>query len=113
MKNQAPAAVLADFLKRSREKVGLTQKQVAEHLGYSTAQFVSAWERAEREPPMNVIWKLAHLYRLSAESIFATMLEYRKQTLARELRSEFIASKPERQSLERARRRPRAAKNNR
>ena len=73
---------LQSFLKDARIQAGLTQKEVAEHLGYSTAQFVSSWERAEREPPMNVIWKLASLFHLSAEKIFETMLLYRTQALS-------------------------------
>ncbi len=89
-----PTNTVASFLKDARIQAGLTQKEVAEHLGYSTAQFVSSWERAEREPPMNVIWKLASLYHLSAEKIFETMLLYRTQALSIELRAEFDAAKP-------------------
>lgn len=89
-----PATILASSLKDAREKSGLTQKQVADYLGYSTAQFISSWERAEREPPLNVIWRLAELYRFSAEDFFNTMLSYRTQVLIETLRAEFDAAKP-------------------
>ena len=85
---------LGTFLKTRREKVGLTQKQVADALGYTTPQFVSSWERGEREPPMNVIWRLASIYHLSAEKIFDVMLEYRHKMIEQELRAEFLAVRP-------------------
>ena len=33
------------YLKKLREKAGLTQVQLAQGLGYTSAQFVSNWER--------------------------------------------------------------------
>jgi transcriptional regulator with XRE-family HTH domain len=86
--------MLGTFLKTKRKKAGLTQKQVADELGYSTAQFVSAWERGEREPPVNAIWRLASLYQISAEKLFNVMLEYRQKMLEQELRAEFLAVRP-------------------
>ncbi len=90
----ASSVVLGDFLRSKREKVGLTQKQVADRLGYSTPQFVSAWERAEREPPMSVIWSLANIYNISAEKIFDVMVTYRRQMVEQALRAEFLALRP-------------------
>jgi transcriptional regulator with XRE-family HTH domain len=86
--------VLGTFLKAKREKAGLTQKQVSDKLGYTTPQFVSSWERGEREPPMNVIWRLASIYNISAEKIFDVMLEYRHTMIEQELRAEFLAVRP-------------------
>jgi transcriptional regulator with XRE-family HTH domain len=94
VKNLGPAQILATYLKEAREKSGRTQKQVSDLLGYSSAQFVSAWERAEREPPMNVIWTLAGLYELTPESLFDTMLAYRTSTLQSQLRADFLAARP-------------------
>ena len=90
----AATVILGDFLKAKREKAGLTQKQVADRLDYSTPQFISSWERAEREPPMNVIWRLASIYHISAEKIFEVMLDYRQQMIEQELRAEFLAVRP-------------------
>lgn len=90
----ASSEILGEFLKRKREKAGLTQKQVAVDLGYSTPQFISSWERGEREPPMNVIWRLASIYKISAEKIFDVMLDYRQQMIEQELRAQFLAERP-------------------
>jgi transcriptional regulator with XRE-family HTH domain len=86
--------VLGLFLKSKREKAGLTQKQVSDELGYTTPQFVSSWERGEREPPMNVIWRLASIYDISAEKLYDVMLEYRRVMVEQELRAEFLAVRP-------------------
>lgn len=86
--------VLGQFLKSKREKAGLTQKQVSDELGYTTPQFVSSWERGEREPPMSVIWRLASIYGVGAEKIFDVMLEYRQAMIEQELRAEFLAVRP-------------------
>ena len=90
----ASSEVLGTFLKTKREKAGLTQKQVSDELGYTTPQFVSSWERGEREPPMNVIWRLASIYNIAAEKIFDVMLEYRHAMIEQELRAEFLAVRP-------------------
>jgi transcriptional regulator with XRE-family HTH domain len=86
--------LLGQFLKTKREKAGLTQKQVAEELGYTTPQFISSWERGEREPPMNVIWRLASIYNIAAEKIFDVMLEYRRAMVEQSLRAEFLSMRP-------------------
>jgi ribosome-binding protein aMBF1 (putative translation factor) len=41
------------FIQRARENAGLTQKQIADGLGYTTAQFVSNWERGIAMPPLS------------------------------------------------------------
>jgi|GEM_PF-475226 len=90
----AQSEMLGSFLKARRERAGLTQKQVSDELGYTTAQFVSSWERGEREPPMHAIWRLASIYNISAEKIFDVMLEYRHKMIEQELRAEFLAVRP-------------------
>jgi transcriptional regulator with XRE-family HTH domain len=43
---------LGPILKKAREDAGLTQKQLADELGYSAAQFISNWERGVSSPPI-------------------------------------------------------------
>ena len=57
-------------LKRLRIKSGLKQKDVAKELGYSSAQFVSNWERGVSTPPVKSVKKLASLYKASPEKLF-------------------------------------------
>jgi len=47
------------FLKRKRAEAGLTQKELANKMGYSTAQFCSNWERSKSLPPIGSLKKLA------------------------------------------------------
>jgi transcriptional regulator with XRE-family HTH domain len=64
----------ADFLKISREKVGLTQADVARSLGYSTAQFVSNWERGLSYPPLKSLRTLAKIYKVNIDDLFNAIL---------------------------------------
>lgn len=49
-------------LRRLRLNAGKTQWAVAHKLGYTTAQFVSNWERGVAIPPTTVVRPLAELY---------------------------------------------------
>lgn len=65
----------AHYLKTKREKAGLSQKQVADRLGYTTPQFVSNWERGISVPPMQTVKKIADIYQTPVEEIFNLLLE--------------------------------------
>jgi len=98
MKKTASNMLLADFVRELREKKGLTQKQVADQMGYSTAQFISSWERGEREPPVNALWTLAEIFEVSAQRLYDVMLEYRTLNIEEQLKAEFLAQKPKKKS---------------
>lgn len=53
---------LGKNLKDCRNKAGLTQKNVADRLGYSSAQFISNFERGIAAPPVKRIRVLAKIY---------------------------------------------------
>ncbi len=78
---------LADFLKEARTNAGLTQGKVAEILGYTTPQFISNWERGMSFPPIDVLRKIAGLYKISEEELYSslefTFLEQTKLDLRR------------------------------
>ena len=65
---------LSKFLRECREKVGLTQMEVADELGYSSAQFVSNWERGLSSPPMKTLNKLSQMYKVGTEELFQAIL---------------------------------------
>ena len=48
-------------IKMIREKLGLTQQEMASKLGYKMLT-ISRWERGERTPSLNDLSKLAELY---------------------------------------------------
>lgn len=52
-----------------RRAAGLTQHEIAETLGYSTAQFVSNWERGVAAPPIDALPYLAGLFKIRATAM--------------------------------------------
>lgn len=66
--------LLAELLAEKRIAANLTQKEVAEQLGYETAQYVSNWERGISQPPVQSLKKIAYLYRTSAQELFEAFL---------------------------------------
>lgn len=84
---------LGDFLKEKRERAGLSQKTVSNKLGYSTAQFVSNWERGISHPPVTALKKIAHLYGITAEDLFEKLKEQATEDLVFGLEKKFNKSK--------------------
>lgn len=58
-----------EYLKQSRESVGLTQKNVANELGYTTVQLQSNNERDLSFPPIKKIKKLSKILRIDETSL--------------------------------------------
>lgn len=79
----------ADFLKNSREKSGLTQAEVAKTLGYSTAQFVSNWERGLSYPPLKALRTLSKLYKVNMDELFNAILHISVFMTEQSLRREY------------------------
>lgn len=79
------------FLRASREKQNLSQKEVSVHLGYNTSQFISNWERGLSEPPVPVIKTLAKLYKIDPEALFEVILEAHLEGVEKSLRLKFGA----------------------
>ena len=86
MKKPVVPSALGVLLAKSRMDAGLSQKEVADHLGYSTAQVVSDWERGIRSPPGPVYRKLIKLYQVSAESFYDAIVEERTVILQNKVR---------------------------
>ncbi len=59
---------IKDLLKLNREKMGLTQEQLAEKI-YVSRQAVSKWERGESLPDLENIILLSDLYDISIDQI--------------------------------------------
>lgn len=80
---------LADFLKSKRVVAGLSQKDVASHLGYSTSQFISNWERGISQPPLNTLRRIANLYKISPDEMFNVLLRSTIEQVERDLKRKF------------------------
>jgi transcriptional regulator with XRE-family HTH domain len=61
--------VLGEFLQAKRLKVGLSQGDVAQKLGYSSPQFVSNFERGLCAPPLEKLKVLVSLYSVNGEEV--------------------------------------------
>ena len=92
----AKSKTLAQFLKQAREKAELSQRQVADELGYQSAQFISNWERGVSSPPMKTLKLLGELYFVSAEDLYEIMLEDTLKRVEADLHREFYGAKARR-----------------
>lgn len=62
-------SIVGKILKEGREKAKLSQKEVSDHFGYKTPQFVSNWERGVSHPPVESIKKLSKFINVPAKTI--------------------------------------------
>jgi transcriptional regulator with XRE-family HTH domain len=60
---------ITQFLITSRKKAHLSQFEVAKDLGYTSAQFVSNWERGLSIPPRAKLKRIAKLYNLEGDKL--------------------------------------------
>ncbi|OFZ18454.1 MAG: transcriptional regulator [Bdellovibrionales bacterium GWB1_55_8] len=84
---------LPEFLRQRRLSAGLSQKDVSDVMGYSTAQFVSNWERGTSHPPMNALRKLCQVYRVSADQLYEVLLADTLDRTEKELEREFFRTR--------------------
>ena len=64
---------LGPYLRESRIRAGLSQKDVSKALGYQTGQFISEWERGVRSPPGATLRKLVDLYEISVAEFYEVL----------------------------------------
>ena len=89
----AKPKTLAESLKQAREDAQLSQRQVADALGYQSAQFISNWERGISSPPMKTLKKLGELYSISAEGLYDILVEDTLRRVENDLHREFYGAK--------------------
>jgi len=73
---------LGAYLQELRIKKGLTQREVSLRLGYSSAQFISNFERGIAVPPRKKLWELKSIYGASTRRLIALVIEGRRLILA-------------------------------
>ncbi|MFN3454731.1 MAG: helix-turn-helix domain-containing protein [Pseudobdellovibrio sp.] len=89
---QEQTGLLARFLKEKRVLSGLSQKDVAEKLGYSTSQFISNWERGISHPPLNTLRSLSELYKINPEEMFDVLLKATIAQVEIDLKKKFYSA---------------------
>ena len=77
---------LGGYLKTKRQNAGMTQQEVANKLGYSTAQFISNFERGLCSPPLNNLKTIIGLYKIPVEEVMNLILKEQEHILRRALK---------------------------
>lgn len=72
---------LGSYLQASRERRGLTQRQVSTKLGYSSPQFISNFERGISAPPIKKLKQLTSLYVLRPFKVIDLILTAERKIL--------------------------------
>lgn len=76
---------LGEYLQSCREAALLTQRVVANRLGYSSAQFISNFERGIAAPPVLRLRMLIKLYRADRKRVIDLFLEGERAILEKEV----------------------------
>ena len=89
LSKKAPRRV-GPFLQQARVDAGFTQADVAKVLGYTSAQFVSDWERGVRSPPARALRRLVKLYKISVHDLYEVLHEERVALIEKELKKDLF-----------------------
>jgi transcriptional regulator with XRE-family HTH domain len=73
------------LLKEHREKVGITQQELADMLGYSSSQFISNFECGIYIPPLKKLRTIVHILRMDPEQVLEIILRKEKSLLEKGL----------------------------
>jgi transcriptional regulator with XRE-family HTH domain len=87
MSNLYRCEPLSEYLKNARMEKCLTQSEVAIRLGFTSAQFVSNWERGITCPSVSTISKLIKIYSLDSNEVFRLCIQGAEQNLRRAMKS--------------------------
>jgi len=79
-------AVVGEYLKELRDNANLTQREVSMALGYSSAQFISNFERGIALPPLNKMKTLMEMYKGDSNRLIALTLDAERGVLAEVLK---------------------------
>ena len=72
---------LGAYLQTMRTKAGLTQREVSLALGYSSAQFISNFERGIAVPPLKKLKILVKMYDMPVETVMEMILDAEREII--------------------------------
>lgn len=84
---------LGEYLQEMRIKSNMTQREVSLELGYSSAQFISNFERGIASPPLKKLRELIRMYKMPVEKVMSLVLEGQRELLLAALRANPSRSK--------------------
>lgn len=70
-----------EYLKEKRISADFTQKEVADRIGYSSAQYISNFERGIALPPLNKLKIMVKLYRMPKAEVIQMVIEAKVKIL--------------------------------
>jgi transcriptional regulator with XRE-family HTH domain len=79
-------AALGGYLQEMRNKASLTQREVSLALGYSSAQFISNFERGIAVPPLKKLRVLVKMYDMPVETVMDMILDAERVVMANALK---------------------------
>lgn len=82
--------LLSDFLREKRIQANLSQMDVAKKLGYTSAQFVSNWERGLSNPPIATLRRLSEIYRIPPDDLYEIILRNMISQVTHDLHRKFF-----------------------
>lgn len=82
--NEARRRTVGNFLRKARVKANLTQWDVAQFCGWTTAQYVSNFERGLSLPPIKKLPIIAKIYHLSQREIAQIYKAFRQREIEME-----------------------------
>ena len=74
---------LGSYLKKKRIEAKVTQAEVANVLGYSTAQFISNFERGLCSPPLKHLKKIVKMYNIPPDEVIEIIMDEQKKLLVK------------------------------
>lgn len=77
---------LGEYLQNMRIKANLTQREVSLALGYSSAQFISNFERGIAVPPLKKLKILVKMYNMPADEVMDMILDAERQIMSSALK---------------------------
>ena len=66
---------LGKYLKQRRLEAGYSQGDIGKRLGYTSAQFISNFERGNCAPPLAALKTLVNLYQMDVEDVISLILK--------------------------------------
>ncbi len=78
---------LGEYLQNMRLKTKLTQREVSLALGYSSAQFISNFERGIAVPPLKKLKVLVKMYNMPPDVVMEMILNAEREIMSSALKS--------------------------
>jgi transcriptional regulator with XRE-family HTH domain len=72
---------VGEYLQQARKRAGYSQRQVADTLGYSSAQFISNFERGIAVPPLKKLKVLVKMYKLPVPELMDKILDAERRLM--------------------------------